>query len=55
MEFSQIAADGGLLPFAIKRDSSVPRPAKTHKFIVDITRCMDGSPTARRHKRRRAA
>jgi FtsP/CotA-like multicopper oxidase with cupredoxin domain len=45
MKFTQIADDGGLLPFAIKRDSFELWPAKRREFIVDFTKYMDGSPT----------
>ncbi len=44
MQFTQIASDGGLLPFAIKRDSFELWPAKRREFIVDFTRYQDGSP-----------
>jgi FtsP/CotA-like multicopper oxidase with cupredoxin domain len=45
MQFTQIASDGGLLPFAIKRDSFELWPAKRREFIVDFTRYQDGTPT----------
>jgi FtsP/CotA-like multicopper oxidase with cupredoxin domain len=45
MTFMQIANDGGLIPFAIKRDSFELWPAKRREFVVDFTRYMDGSPT----------
>ena len=45
MTFTQIASDGGLLPFAIKRDSFELWPAKRREFVVDFTRYQDGSPT----------
>jgi FtsP/CotA-like multicopper oxidase with cupredoxin domain len=45
MKFTQIAADGGLLPFPITRDSFELWPAKRREFIVDFTKYMDGSPT----------
>jgi FtsP/CotA-like multicopper oxidase with cupredoxin domain len=41
----QVANDGGLLPFAIKRDSFELWPAKRREFVVDFTRYQDGSPT----------
>ncbi len=47
MQFTQIASDGGLLPFAIKRDSFELWPAKRREFIVDFTRYQDGSPTTK--------
>src|SRR3954447_22461160 len=45
MKFTQIATDGGLLPFPITRDSFELWPAKRREVIVDFTRYMDGSPT----------
>jgi FtsP/CotA-like multicopper oxidase with cupredoxin domain len=45
MKFTQIATDGGLLPFAITRDSFELWPAKRREVIVDFTRYMDGTPT----------
>jgi FtsP/CotA-like multicopper oxidase with cupredoxin domain len=45
MKFTQIASDGGLLPFAIERDSFELWPAKRREVIVDFTKYMDGSPT----------
>jgi FtsP/CotA-like multicopper oxidase with cupredoxin domain len=45
MQFTQIASDGGLLPFPITRDSFELWPAKRREFIVDFTRYQDGSPT----------
>jgi FtsP/CotA-like multicopper oxidase with cupredoxin domain len=45
MKFTQIAADGGLLPFPIKRDNFELWPAKRREVIVDFTKYMDGSPT----------
>ena len=47
MQFTQIASDGGLLPFAVKRDSFELWPAKRREFIVDFTRYQDGSPTTK--------
>jgi FtsP/CotA-like multicopper oxidase with cupredoxin domain len=47
MQFTQIASDGGLLPFPITRDSFELWPAKRREFIVDFTRYMDGSPTSK--------
>ena len=47
MQFTQIASDGGLLPFAIKRDSFELWPAKRREFVVDFTRYQDGSPTTK--------
>jgi FtsP/CotA-like multicopper oxidase with cupredoxin domain len=47
MQFTQIATDGGLLPFAIKRDSFELWPAKRREFVVDFTRYQDGTPTTK--------
>jgi FtsP/CotA-like multicopper oxidase with cupredoxin domain len=47
MQFTQIASDGGLLPFPIKRDSFELWPAKRREFILDFTRYQDGSPTTK--------
>src|SRR6478736_2105815 len=47
MQFTQIASDGGLLPFAIKRDSFELWPAKRREVIVDFTRYQDGTPTTK--------
>jgi FtsP/CotA-like multicopper oxidase with cupredoxin domain len=45
MKFTQVAAEGGLLPKPIVRDSFELWPAKRREFIVDFTKYMDGSPT----------
>lgn len=45
MRFTQIASDGGLLPFPITRDSFELWPAKRREFIVDFTKYQDGTPT----------
>jgi FtsP/CotA-like multicopper oxidase with cupredoxin domain len=47
MKFTQIASDGGLLPFPIARDSFELWPAKRREVVVDFTRYMDGSPTTK--------
>ena len=47
MKFTQIASDGGLLPFPIMRDSFELWPAKRREFIVDFTRYQDGTPTTK--------
>ena len=51
MQFTQIASDGGLLPFPITRDSFELWPAKRREFIVDFTKYQDGTPDhqGRRH------
>src|SRR6185436_7284077 len=46
MQFTQIASDGGLLPFPVKRDSFELWPAKRREFIVDFSRYMGDHPTA---------
>src|SRR3954453_3124255 len=45
MKFTEIATDGGLLPFPIARDSFELWPAKRREVIVDFTKYQDGSPT----------
>ena len=45
MKFTQIASDGGLIPFPITRDSFELWPAKRREFIVDFTKYQDGTPT----------
>jgi FtsP/CotA-like multicopper oxidase with cupredoxin domain len=45
MRFTQISADGGLLPFPIVRDSFELWPAKRREFVVDFSQYQDGSPT----------
>jgi FtsP/CotA-like multicopper oxidase with cupredoxin domain len=45
MQWTEIASDGGLLPYAVKRDSFELWPAKRREVIVDFTRYQDGSPT----------
>jgi FtsP/CotA-like multicopper oxidase with cupredoxin domain len=45
MQFTQIAAEGGLLPRPIVRDSFELWPAKRKEFIVDFTHYSDGTPT----------
>lgn len=47
MKFTQIASDGGLLPFAVKRDNFELWPAKRREMIIDFTRYQDGSPTTK--------
>jgi FtsP/CotA-like multicopper oxidase with cupredoxin domain len=47
MRFTQIASEGGLLPFPIDRDSFDLSPAKRREVIVDFTRYLDGSPTTK--------
>src|ERR1051326_192306 len=45
MQFTQVATDGGLIPFAVTRDSFDIWPAKRKEFVVDFSKYMDGSPT----------
>jgi FtsP/CotA-like multicopper oxidase with cupredoxin domain len=47
MQFTQIASDGGLLPFPVKRDSFELWPAKRREVVVDFTRYQDGTPTTK--------
>jgi FtsP/CotA-like multicopper oxidase with cupredoxin domain len=47
MRFTQIASEGGLLPFPIDRDDIWLSPAKRREVIVDFTRYIDGSPTTK--------
>lgn len=47
MRFTQVASDGGLLPFPILRDSFELWPAKRREVVVDFTRYMDGTPTTK--------
>ena len=47
MRFTEIATDGGLLPFPLVRDSFELWPAKRREMIVDFTRYQDGSPTTK--------
>src|SRR3954454_22461306 len=47
MRFTQIASDGGLLPFAVTRDNFELWPAKRREVIVDFTKYQDGSPTTK--------
>jgi FtsP/CotA-like multicopper oxidase with cupredoxin domain len=45
MNWTEIASDGGLLPFPITRDTFELWPAKRREHIVDFTKYKDGSPT----------
>jgi len=47
MRFTQIAADGGLLPMPVTRDSFELWPAKRREVIIDFTRYQDGTPTTK--------
>jgi FtsP/CotA-like multicopper oxidase with cupredoxin domain len=46
MRFTQVASDGGLVPFAFKRDSFELWPAKRREMVVDFMTYQDGSPTS---------
>jgi len=45
MVFTQIASEGGLLPYPIVRDEFEIWPAKRREVIVDFSKFMDGTPT----------
>ena len=47
MKFTQVASDGGLLPFAVTRDNFELWPAKRREVIIDFTRYQDGTPTTK--------
>ena len=47
MQFTEIAGDGGLLPFPVKRDNFELWPAKRREVIVDFTKYQDGTPTSK--------
>ncbi|MEI6669452.1 MAG: multicopper oxidase domain-containing protein [Acidobacteriota bacterium] len=47
MQMTQIASEGGLLPFPIIRNSFELWPAKRREFVVDFTKYMDGTPTTK--------
>jgi FtsP/CotA-like multicopper oxidase with cupredoxin domain len=47
MKFTQIASDGGLLPFPITRDNFELWPAKRREVIIDFTKYQDGTPTTK--------
>jgi FtsP/CotA-like multicopper oxidase with cupredoxin domain len=47
MKFTQIANDGGLLPFPVTRDNFELWPAKRREVIIDFTRYQDGTPTTK--------
>jgi FtsP/CotA-like multicopper oxidase with cupredoxin domain len=47
MKFTQIANDGGLLPFPLTRDSFELWPAKRREVIIDFTKYSDGTPTTK--------
>jgi FtsP/CotA-like multicopper oxidase with cupredoxin domain len=45
MRFTQIASEGGLLPFPVVRNSFKIWPAKRREVIVDFTKYQDETPT----------
>jgi FtsP/CotA-like multicopper oxidase with cupredoxin domain len=45
MRFTQIASEGGLLPFPVERRSIVLFPAKRREVVVDFSKYMDGWST----------
>jgi FtsP/CotA-like multicopper oxidase with cupredoxin domain len=47
MCFTEIAVDGGLLPYPIQRNSFGLWPAKRREVVVDFTKYMDGTPTTK--------
>jgi FtsP/CotA-like multicopper oxidase with cupredoxin domain len=47
MKFVQVAAEGGLLPYPLLRDSFHIWPAKRREVVVDFTKYMDGTPTTK--------
>ena len=47
MVLTQVASEGGLLPFPIVRDKFEIWPAKRREFVIDFSKYMDGSPTTK--------
>jgi len=47
MVFTQIASEGGLLPYPIVRDKFEIWPANRKEVIVDFSKYMDGTPTTK--------
>ena len=45
MNFHEVATDGGLLPFALLRNSVEIWPAKRRELVLDFSKYMDGTPT----------
>ncbi len=45
MKWTEVAADGGIIPFPIVRDSFELWPAKRREMVVDFSKYMDGTPT----------
>jgi FtsP/CotA-like multicopper oxidase with cupredoxin domain len=46
LQAHEIAVDGGLLPFALLRNSWEIWPAKRREIVVDFSQYMDGTPTS---------
>ena len=47
MRFTQIASEGGLLPFPIVRDDFELWPSRRKELVIDFSRYMDGTPTTK--------
>lgn len=47
MRFTQIASEGGLLPFPRFRNSIELWPSKRREVVIDFTKYLDGSPTTK--------
>jgi FtsP/CotA-like multicopper oxidase with cupredoxin domain len=47
MKFTEIASDGGLVPFPFTRDSFELWPAKRREVVIDFTKYQDGTPTTK--------
>jgi FtsP/CotA-like multicopper oxidase with cupredoxin domain len=47
MRFTQVAVDGGLLPYPVVRNSFELWPAKRREVVIDFTRYLDGTPTTK--------
>jgi FtsP/CotA-like multicopper oxidase with cupredoxin domain len=47
MNFTQIATDGGLMPYPLVRNEVEIWPGKRREIVIDFTRYMDGSPTTK--------
>ena len=47
MKWTEVAADGGIIPFPVVRDSFELWPAKRREFVVDFSKYMDGTPTTK--------
>lgn len=47
MKWTEVAADGGIIPFPVVRDSFELWPAKRREMVVDFSKYMDGTPTTK--------